>query len=926
MTAADAYNGTSNDGIYDGYFALGEDIDFNGTYDPPMILAESDMGNKELGFRGVFDGRGHSINGMRVECAKWGNTSYRWTGFISVLQKNGVIKNVAFTNASVQYNSFLASWGGGIIENVYVAYTGNSSNDWNCTVNNTRDSAPAITMRNCVISYDTAWTNGYILGKIDDTANVYRNVYIVGPEITSEKAGVACYFSNVQNKDGVVTDYPLGDDNIARYETVGAMLAERKNEISGWNYFTANETTLSFGSSQLLTASEVARDFTGNTLISADKTSTDYVIVYEDGNDYALNAAAFIAEHIKRASGNIVYTKGSGGRFSEEVTDGIVVSVMTELPAELTDTSAYIIVGKNDYRNSPVPNAGQFVVKTVGNTAFIRADLDMEYITAAIAFLKETIGYLALSDDIVTYENVGDGELTMPEIDMVYDSAFNVRNTTNAHHGWKNDQLGLNGRGYFSVGPKDDNGNMQLYHNSIYWLDYVTNKDTHPSWFRTTDNGVIDVCYSAGGTQDSSNSEYVAMVSTAAANIRSLLNAYPDVNELVFSLMDNDLIGCTCSNCSSNRTNAAVTFLNDVVAKIQEADGNTDRKFTIYMLAYYYLIDAPTINMNEHLGVIYAPIRNSREAKSIYDSSNNSVRTQISAWLDKTKNIGFWYYSTLFHNYMMYTDMTESLLTWFEYTARTCKAKGAEPIWFSINGQNRERNRSAFESFKQYAFANAEVEILEKVTETGGTDSYKTQIAAYLLELESEFFGFTVSGTTKTFREGGYYGAPNANKEMYNLYSRMREAYSYNLSKGYINGTTYDSIDRIVYNVVGSSYGTLYNYVASGKSDGYWKYFNNTNLKTYMSFVEKAQTAISSYTGAMKAVYEQHILVESLSPRFMICVAGDSSNSNYGFKNGYNGTNITTMRTNLKADFASLGITYYGEHYLLSDLYDKWGI
>ena len=97
-------------------------------------------------------------------------------------------------------------------------------------------------------------------------------------------------------------------------------------------------------------------------------------------------------------------------------------------------------------------------------------------------------------------------------------------------------------------------------------------------------------------------------------------------------------------------------------------------------------------------------------------------------------------------------------------------------------------------------------------------------------------------------------------------------------------------------------------------------------FKKYMSYIETAQNAISAYNGDMKLVYERHILIESLTPRFMICVAGGSGKSGYGFKDGYNGTSISALRQNLKTDFDLLGRIYYGENYLLSDLYSNWGI
>lgn len=921
LTYADAYNGALNDGIFDGYFALGGDIDFNGVYEPSMLLNSSEIGNKTLGFRGVFDGQGHTINGMRViseYTADRSDVRFRRTGFISVLNKDGVIKNTAFTNAQVKFCSYLASWGEGTIENVYVGYTGDTNDSWNSTVNTVRDGVPAVSIHNCVIVYDKAWAKGNILGKVNASANAYKNVYIAGEASTN----LVEYWNDETNSSKVYST-PLRFDNFKRYASVGELLCEHKNEINGWKYFSASGSGISFGSKgKLLDAAEISGDFSGNTLISSDGTASDYVIIYEDGNGEALKAASFIAEHIARASGSVTYAELTGGRFSETASGGIRLAMMTELPETWNENSAYIVIGKSEIAGAPEATSGRYVVRTIGNTAFISADKSEEYITAAIAFLEKAIGYCALSDDTVSYEYKRGTALTMPEIDIDYDSAFNLRNSTNAHHVWKNEQLGLNGRDRFPIGPADDDGKMHPFHNSLYWLKYSENQAAHSAWFR--DNG-SDICYAAGGLQNSSNAEYVAMVAEAAKNIRILLNENPGVTDVTFSLSDGDLNGCQCTVCKQNHTNAAVKFLNDVVEKIQTEDGDSNRKFTIYLLAYYYLIDAPTIEMNEHLGVIYAPVRKGYEAEPIYSSKNESVRTQIAAWTAKTKNIGFWFYGTLYHDYLIYTDTVRSLLTWFEYSARTVKAAGAEPAWIYVNGQTRQRGVSAFEAFKQYAFSKAQVEILEKVNRTDNAEAYYKQLDDYVAGLESEFFGFSINGETKTFRDGGYYGAAKANEAMYKMYLQMKADYA--KIKEDNDGTTYEYLDTLCYSSGKKQANRLCDYLASVDSnDAYWKNYTAATIKGYMSYIETAQNAIESYAGELKIVYKQHILLESLTPRFMMCVAGGSSNSGYGFINGYNGTPISDLRKNLKSDFNSLGIDYYGEHYLLSDLYKKWDV
>ena len=895
-----------------------------------MVVAKEKRSDKTIGFRGVFDGMGHTIEGMSVENNNYETTIYgtnevyRSTGFISILHREGRIQNVAFTKAKVQYCSYLASFGAGVIENVYVGYEGELANGWNSTVNEQRTTGvPAVTLHNCIIQYDTAWTQGQILGKVNATANAYQNVYVIGPENTK-----IIEYWNDSTLAGANYLYPLADDNFGYYTSMADCLAEHANEICNWGKYFDVDGGLVFNGNVLWEGAIASGDYTGNTLISADKTVSDYTIIYEDGNLEALNAAAFIAEHIQRATGSITYAVSTTnkGQIMETVTGGIRLTMTTAIPNAWSTSSAYIVIGDVGIDGAPTAAAGQYIIKTDGNTAFIRADIDEEYITAAIAFLEEAIGYRGLSDDAVYYDKVNGTAITMPTLDIAYDSAFNVRNSTNAFYTWKNDQLGLNGRYHFSIGPVNEYGNVASFHNSIYWLDYETNKSTHAAWFRTS-GSVIDVCYAAGGQQNASNAEYVAMVATAATNMRAILDANPGKTDISFSLMDNDMTGCTCSVCKANHTNAAITFLNDVVTKIQEQDGNEDREFRIFILAYYYLIDAPTVDMNEHLGVIYAPVRmNAYEAKSIYDSANDGIRADIVAWTQKTKNIGFWFYGTLYHNYMIFTDTYESMLTWWEFAARTVKNAGGDITWVYQNGQNRQMTATAFEDFKQYVISKAQVEILNKVTVDGNNANYTAQIQAYLLELESEFFGFTVNGSTKTFNNGGYYGPAAANEAMYNMYTQMKADYA-GIS-GANDGTIYEDIDTVKYSnwIFTAEANRLNDYLAQGKKDGYWGNYTSAMITKYMGFVETAQSAINSYTGSMKTLYSQHILVESLSPRFMMCVAGGSSKSGYGFADGYNGTNITTLRTALKTDLEALDVTYYGEHYTMSDLYDNWGI
>ena len=100
------------------------------------------------GFRGTFDGRGYTIDGMTV-----GDGEVTYVGFIPALASTGVIKNVGFTNAKL--NNKGTSGGfltmlcveGSLIENVYVQLTditGSNSVSAIMVTDNTRSAYGAI--------------------------------------------------------------------------------------------------------------------------------------------------------------------------------------------------------------------------------------------------------------------------------------------------------------------------------------------------------------------------------------------------------------------------------------------------------------------------------------------------------------------------------------------------------------------------------------------------------------------------------------------------------------------------------------------------------------------------------------------------------------------------------------------------------------
>ena len=109
--------------ILGGYFQLGANI----TVETMVTFERYDVDGL-YGFKGVFDGCGYALDGLTAT----GNA------FISCMTKDGVLRNIAFTNAKVAGESnFLCSGGLGTIENVYVQYVSISAgSDNNGTIYN----------------------------------------------------------------------------------------------------------------------------------------------------------------------------------------------------------------------------------------------------------------------------------------------------------------------------------------------------------------------------------------------------------------------------------------------------------------------------------------------------------------------------------------------------------------------------------------------------------------------------------------------------------------------------------------------------------------------------------------------------------------------------------------------------------------------
>lgn len=159
--------------ILGGYFKLGANI----TSETMVTFVRYDVDGK-YGFKGVFDGCGYAIDGLTAT----GNA------FISCMTKDGVLRNIAFTNAKIAGKSnFLCSGGHGTIENVYVQYVSIAAgSDYNGTIfNNCRDEKNVVgRITNVFVDASNAVISGTgsSFRLIGGSNNGYNGIFAVCPE------------------------------------------------------------------------------------------------------------------------------------------------------------------------------------------------------------------------------------------------------------------------------------------------------------------------------------------------------------------------------------------------------------------------------------------------------------------------------------------------------------------------------------------------------------------------------------------------------------------------------------------------------------------------------------------------------------------------------------------------------------------------
>ncbi len=594
---------------------------------------------------------------------------------------------------------------------------------------------------------------------------------------------------------------------------------------------------------------------------------SDYVILYEEGQMKAREAAALISKQVAAAT-------------------GCNIPVDSTADVEWSETAKYVVLGREELfaaagLQMPKDDLGTsgYYIKTCGESVFIEVNSVFGYQQAAITFLRHVVGYEMYSEDTVVFSK--DGK-TLPDIEIIEKPDFgyrvqgnNVSSETRYNMGFINNQDII-----IPVTTSVSNHNG-YFHNSLNYFDSTeTNLNStllaeHPNWFST---GGSELCYTARGDAG----ELEAMVNHVVERMKKAVEDYPDLNVVTFTIQDN-FDTCKCTACQAlmdtYKTAAAghIRFTNMVADKIDawleekaESEGTKKRELIITIFGYHLATNPPvkkvdgkfepideTVRCHDNVGVFVAPISASW-THSLYDETNESYMNMVSGWGAVSDHIYAWLYEPNYSHYLYPFNTYSSMLE----TMRFCVENNAEYVW--TEGQSLQYNPPGFNKFKEYFNSKAEFDV--NVNYDDLVDAF---FANYFAEAEVPMKQF--------FNE-------------VQMWCRYLESIDPT-----INGTIYENIAQA-------------------------KFWPKKTLDHWMELIDAAYEAIEPlrYTESERyAVLARHIKNESIFPRFALLTL---------YSGYYSTATLQQMRLDFKADCDELNIKWQSQGESLDMLYTQWGI
>lgn len=584
---------------------------------------------------------------------------------------------------------------------------------------------------------------------------------------------------------------------------------------------------------------------------------TEYQIVLDGTDSNAVKAAAFLQQHIRAAT-------------------GAMASLIRE-PDEVTwsNDAKYIVVNVPELfaqagLSMPEDDLGQtgYYIKNAGNSVFIAVNSVNGVHRGAISFLKHVLGYEMYAADTVVYEKSG---ATLPDMEIIERPDFEFYVQGNSVSSEATYGMGFDGSIFIPV-------EGETWHNSFNYLPPETYKSQHPDWYSTKGN---ELCYTAHGNE----AEFNAMAKEIAKKIIALLPKYPTTGNITVTIEDhNDQ--CDCAACQASREkyngadsagviklcNAVNRIVQDYLEGVAEKENTEKRDFNILFFAYNKMEKPPvkknaagqwepideTVICDENVGVYIAPI-SAAYNQSFYHDDNTSERENISGWAVLSENLYMWLYETNYSHYLYPINTWDTMIE----TYRFCKASGA--VYMFNEGQYNQGNVTHFSKLKEYFNAKAEFDVNVNYNEVVD-DFFKN----YFKDAEAPMRQF--------FDE---------------LQAHMRW-----LETAYpadVNGNIYNNMEQA-------------------------KLWPKKTLDHWLELIDEAYASIEHYRTEnpdLYAVLEEHILLESMFPRFALIRL---------YPGKYSAETLFAMQTEFRDDCQALKITMLSEGGSLDEVFSSWGL
>lgn len=583
------------------------------------------------------------------------------------------------------------------------------------------------------------------------------------------------------------------------------------------------------------------------------------ILIPEKASTKLQTAATYFKKYIKNATGcNLEIEDESSYTWSED--------------------AKWIVFGRTDLFNDAgltLPNelsASGYYIKSVGNSVFVAVRDDYGYHRAALSLLKHIVGYEMYWSDTVIFDKDGS---TLPEFDITENPDF--------EYYVKGDKMsgdGEYGMGFDStifISPK---GYTQ--HNTFIYLPKEEYQADHPGWYSVSDGaeGATQLCYTARGNEE----EFNALVTKMALKVISYIDANPDMNNITITQEDRRTT-CGCEACKANYTKyksyaaSIIMFMNAVDDQIQnylqakaDAAGTEKRIFNICFFAYHKSEVPPVVKnadgsyspvdenviCNEHVGVYIAPI-DANYQHSFYEEENNAAAENIKGWGVCASIIYMWVYETNYAYYLYPINTWDSQIEMYRFL------KENNAIYIFNEAQYNQGAVTHFSRLKEYINSKAYFDVNVDLT-----------------DVMDDFFT-------------NYYGP--AAEPMRAFFDQLQAHMRY-LEEAYPGSVT----------------GNIYNNM---EQTNLWP---KKTLDGFLALVDQAYELIEEAKDEnpdMYEVYKEHVLLESIFPRFAKLRL---------YKGTFTSEEFTAEAKQFKSDCTKFNITMLKEQSTLDSVWTEWGV